>query len=243
MEITSKNGHKYIVGSLYRSLNTNPENFITHVHSAIDMVHARNKKASIIMGMDHNMDLLKTVNHHATSAFLDDIVEREVYPTITRPMHITQTSATLIDNVFISKDLHNSFDSGILMADISDHLPTLVLLKQNKLTKREPLEFASRNLTDTKIGQICDELIKMDWSGALNSECVTTNCNTFSKIVENTLNKFAPMKKVRISKNRRHIEPWMTKGIERSQKHKLKFYHATLKKNCNPEDMVKYKKY
>ena len=83
----------------------------------------------------------------------------------------------------------------------------------------------------------------MDWSGVLNSECVTNNCNTFSRIVETTLNKIAPRKTFRISKSHRHIEPWMTKGIERSRKHKLKLYHATLKKDCDPEELEKYKNY
>ena len=83
--------------------------------------------------MDHTMDLLKCHIHHATSKFLDGLTDREICPTITRPTHITQTSATLIDNVFVSKDIHKSFDSCVLMSDMSDHLPSLILLKQNNI--------------------------------------------------------------------------------------------------------------
>ena len=94
----------------------------------MDTVHAKKGNKSLILGMDHNIDLLKSAYHHATLNFLDGLVNREIYPIITRPTRIMQTSATLIDNVFISKDLHKCFDSGILLSDILDHLPYLVLL-------------------------------------------------------------------------------------------------------------------
>ena len=152
VEKIAKSRQKFILGSLYRVPNTNPETFTSHVHNVIDTVQTEKDNKSLLLGMDHNMDLLKSSSHHATSIFLDGLVNREVYPTITRPTHITQTSATLIDNVFISKDLHRCFDSGILLSDMSDHLLSLVLLKQNKLTNKGPLEFLSKNLTDGKIG-------------------------------------------------------------------------------------------
>ena len=170
IEITAKSGRKFILGSLYRASNTNPETFTSHVHNVIDTVHTEEDNKSLLLGMDHNMDLLKSSSHHATSIFLDGLVNREVYPTITRPTHMTQTSMTLIDNVFISKDLHRCFDSGILLSDMLDHLLSLVLLKQNKLTNKEPLEFPSRNLTDGKIGQLKEELNKVDWNEVLNSD-------------------------------------------------------------------------
>lgn len=45
------------------------------------------------------------------------------YPLISRPTRITNcTSATLIDNIFV-KSLEDNFTSGLLLTDISDHLP------------------------------------------------------------------------------------------------------------------------
>ena len=59
---------------------------------------------------------------------------------ITRPTRITQNSATLIDNIYISNNLQCSFDSLILIEDISDHLPTVALLKQTKMSDKTPIE-------------------------------------------------------------------------------------------------------
>ena len=58
------------------------------------------------------------------------------------------------------------------MSDMSDHLPSLVLLKQNKISDKEPLEFQSRHLTDAKIGKIQQMLMEQDFNGSLNSDDV-----------------------------------------------------------------------
>ena len=213
------------------------------MHKIADIVHAKKGNKSLILGMDHNMDLLKSAYHHATSTFLDGLVNREIYPTITRPTCIAQTSATLIDNVFVSKDLHKCFDSGILLSDILDHLPSLVLLKQNKLTSKEPLEFLSRNQTEAKISCIKNELNKVDWNGVLNSDDVSRNCETFSNIIETTMDMVAPLQNYRISGKWRYIKPWMTKGIERSSRKKIQFYKKILKWGSSKNDVNIYKQY
>ena len=64
----------------------------------------------IILGMDHNYDLLKSDTHKATEEFFDLMINNELWLTITHPTHITQNSATLIDNIFISSKLHRQFD-------------------------------------------------------------------------------------------------------------------------------------
>ena len=99
----------------------------------------------IVLGMDHNYDLLKSDTHRQTEEFLDQMVNSEMWPTITRPTRITQTSATLIDNIFINSRLHRNFDSMLILDDISDHLPSLVLLKQTKNKNKQPIEFKREN--------------------------------------------------------------------------------------------------
>ena len=61
------------------------------------------EKKDIILGMDHNLDLLKSNVHTETQTFLDVNFDNHLFPCITRPTRITKTSATLIDNTFISE--------------------------------------------------------------------------------------------------------------------------------------------
>ena len=84
------------------------------------------EKKEIILGMDHNLDLLKSEIHRQTQLFLNGLLEKNIYPTITRPTHICQNTATLIDNIFVNRNLHKYFESAIILEDISDHLPLLV---------------------------------------------------------------------------------------------------------------------
>ena len=56
------------------------------------------------------------------------------------------------------------------MEDITDHLPTVALLKQTKLLDKEPIQFESRNLSDEKIAAIKHTLDQIDWNGELNKE-------------------------------------------------------------------------
>ena len=46
------------------------------------------EKKEIILGMDHNLDLLKSGPHKQTQLFLNDLLDKEIYPTITRPTRI-----------------------------------------------------------------------------------------------------------------------------------------------------------
>ena len=102
------------------------------LQSIIDTVKHKKGDKELILCMDHNVDLLKCSAHRAMKDFLDGLIDRGVMPTITHSTRVMQTSATLIDNNFVSSKLHQSFDSAIIFSGISDHLQLLVLLsKQN----------------------------------------------------------------------------------------------------------------
>ena len=54
-------------------------------------------------------------------------------PYVTKPTRITKSSATLIDNVFVPISLVQNVNSYIILEDMSDHLPTLVVFKNTEL--------------------------------------------------------------------------------------------------------------
>ena len=224
VEIRAKNGSQILLGSLYCSLNTNTKPFTDHLEETINMTRTKNPNTEIILGMDNNLDLLKSDTCKTTENFLDLMINRERWPTITRPTRITQRSATLIDNIFISSKLHRSFDSMVILDDILDHLPTLVLLKQTKLCNKKPIEFQSRSLTDKKFAAIRKGLNQVDWNGNLNSDNCDKNFNTFWDILENKLDETAPVKTIRISGKRCFQEPWLTTGLETASRTCRKLY-------------------
>ena len=91
------------MGSLYQPPNTSFEQLHHHFSETVPKVKSEDRDKQLILGMDHNLDLLKSNSHSATQKFLDTIINNGLLPTITRPTRITQQSATLIDNIFISE--------------------------------------------------------------------------------------------------------------------------------------------
>ena len=224
VEITCRNGTKLLLGSLYRAPNTNGKLFSEHVVEVLSRVKSRTPNMEIVLGMDHSHDLLKSDTHKQMEEFLDLMVNSEMWPTITRPTRVTQTSATLIDNLFISSKLHHQFDSMLILDDISDHLPSLVLLKQTKMKNKEPIEFKSRKLTEANFAIIRHSLNQVDWNGVLNSNDCNENFNTFSEILEAKIEETVPLRTIRISGKRHFQEPWLTTGIETSGRTCRKLY-------------------
>ena len=68
-----------------------------------------------IMG-DFNIDTLALSFSNQVNQFLDEIKSLYFLPLINIPSHITETSATCIDHVYVKH--------GVLNVTIADHLPT-----------------------------------------------------------------------------------------------------------------------
>ena len=126
------------------------------------------------------------------------------------------------------------------MSDISDHLPILTLLKQTKLLKTKPLEFESRTLTEKKIKTINQRLLQVDWSSTLCESSSDKNVNKFLSQVEGIMDEISLIKQIKISAKHRYVEPWMTRGLEKSSKRKHSSYKVTLKPTSTALDTEKY---
>ena len=100
----SKCGRPILIGSRYRPPNTDLDQFSDNLTNTVNRARATKGKIpyEIILGMDHNADLLKGNQHTPTHKFIKNIKNLNLYPTITRPSRITHHSAMLIDNIYVS---------------------------------------------------------------------------------------------------------------------------------------------
>ena len=89
IKIQTKNQKKIIIGSLYQPPNTSADHLHNHLSETIPKVKSEKKDKQLILGMDHNLDLLKSKSHTPTQKFLD-IISNGLLPSITRPTRITQ---------------------------------------------------------------------------------------------------------------------------------------------------------
>ena len=188
-----------MIGSLYLLLNVNENKLLRHLKETIPKIQNEKGGKNIILGMDHNLDLLKSHVHQSTQSLIDiiDIMARKkMHPTITRPTRITNTTATLIDNIFTDDNLFQSFNSCILIEDISDHLPAITLLKQTKILDKKPIQFKSRCLTDDKLKIVKNKLHRVDWIGEYNTNDVNINFVHFIQIINEKMDEVVQEKMV-----------------------------------------------
>ena len=238
IEILSSKGN-IIVGSLYRPPNTVEDRF----HELIDYVLESSNKESkqLILGMDHNLDLLQSHRHSGTNLFLDKMINNCCLPLITKPSRITKNSSTLIDNIFVSKGLQTDVESGLLINDCSDHLPCYAKLCDVMPGLKEPIKIETRKLTNPVINSIRDDLNKENWNKL--SELTTDEAfHDFHDKITTSLNRHAPIRTKTILKGKLD-EPWVTTSLKRSMSKQQFLYKKTLDKSCNETDRNKYKQY
>ena len=123
----------------------------------------------VIIGMDHNLDLLKLKTHQPTKLFVDKLLDSNMVPSITKPTRITKSSATLIDNIFIPLELAAVSSSYIIVEDISDHLPTLLVLNGVNTGKSCEHIIESRDLRPKRVNALRNEIGSVKWNVLLSN--------------------------------------------------------------------------
>ena len=133
-EVTLKNGKRLIICCIYRAPNTD----LALLNEHINLICSKNNSKKIYICGDFNVDLLQYDKRVETNDFIDQLYSYATYglqPLITRPTRITRDTKTLIDNIFTT-DLNSHKQSGIIINDISDHLPIYCMLSPDIFIKK-----------------------------------------------------------------------------------------------------------
>jgi hypothetical protein len=178
---------------------------------------------------DFNIDLLKDDIDRPTHDYLDLIYSHSLIPTIYKPTRITATTATIIDNILTNAE--NTVESAILITDLSDHLPTILVSDMNfdvKYKQKNKYVY-KRCHTGDNIDRFKQELSKINWKTILNNNNADDDYNAFNKIVIELYDKCIPVKKRSSKYKKDPRSPWITKGILKSINTKNKLYKQYLR--------------
>ena len=151
-------------------------------------------------------------------------------PLITKSTHFYSNGNSLIDNIFTNFNKHLIYN-GILITDISDHLPIFSIfdLLKNK-TNDTPIFKYIRNHSQNNILKLNLSLQKVDWTDIYSCSNINIAFNHFIKIFTKFYNICCPLKKI---KNKRYInnKPWITKSLLKCihKKNKLQKNYYKLK--------------
>ena len=135
-----------IVGNIYRP----PRTFV----QALD-----NTNLNIVLGGDFNINLLKINESETCCEFFDLLTSQSLFPNITLPTRLTNGGGTLIDNLFckMNKSLKKN-TAGILLNQLSDHLPCFTLLETDRVHNSKPKFTRIFKQNDDAIQQIKNEI-------------------------------------------------------------------------------------
>ena len=230
---------RFILGSVYRPPNTDPDEFIKWFQTTVDTLK---DDSEMIIGLDHNLDLLKSDIHRPTKEFLHTILDLGLMPTITKPTRISHSSATLIDNILINQSENEIYDSYVLQDNTSDHLPCVCILPDVKAAKRDKKTITTRSMKRMNIQRLKEELHNTNWDPILG-KCDNLNQKTESvlQLLNDHINHFLPESTKHISYKKLRREPWITSAIMRSIKKSKTLYTQQLHGTDNQKR--KYREY
>ena len=230
---------KPVVCSVYQPPNTTKNKFNNLFEKLIKKINKTTKHS--LIGLDHNLDLLKSHWHKPTQSFIETVLSNAHIPCITRLTRITKSSATLIDNILISRDIYNSINCGIAISDLSDHFPCIITWPNIIKNKKTNLTFEMKKLDKKSLPEIKKEL-SCNWDQLLIGKEVNKSYQLFHSKLTQTLDKFTEIKKIKIPYKKIIKEPWLTKGIMNSNKKQLQLYKHWLQ-NKTAENYDRYKHY
>ena len=208
--------------------------FLVSYTSLVCAMKKENPKG-IVIGLDHNLDFLKSDIHQATHDFIQSNLDFGLIPTVTRPTHITSSSATLIDNIIVSQNLCCAYSCSILIDDTSDHLPTICVLNSLSSSKKEPTIIRSR---DTRLCNLCalkENLKIYNWRSDLANPSPSKNMEVIHSKLKATIDLCIPYHERTVNHKQIRREAWLTASIKISIEKNKKLYAKMLKGECNKD--------
>ena len=197
----------------------------------------------IIIGIDHNYDLLKSDLHNATHDFINYNLDHDMWPVITKPTCITRSTATLIDNIIVSSEIYSSYLCGILIDDLSDHLPCLLVARNIKLSKKEIPSITSRKVTPKTISRMKELLEQKDLCGDIKLGSINEAFDHLHYSISSVIDQVSPYEQYTPSKQMYRKDPWLPVGLLKSIKKQKKLYQKTLVHPNNTTLHEQYRQY
>ncbi|XP_042079132.1 uncharacterized protein LOC121814946 [Haplochromis burtoni] len=177
IEIMNEKKRNVIISCIYRTPSSSIDTFNEWIEKTFASV---NQKLLFICG-DFNIDLLNPTRLKAIDDFTDTMYSLSLYPTITKPSRITSHSATIIDNIFTNV-MDFQINSGLLVCDITDHLPVFTLCDCDLKKIDTKIMIAKRTINEEAIHAFNFDLAQQDWSSVYEESDVDKAYDNFLDI-------------------------------------------------------------
>ena len=180
---------------------------------------------------DYNIDLMKIEVDVTTSQFCDTITSNLFVPHITCPTRITNTTSTLIDNIFSNSLNFMDGISGNLTINISDHLAQFLIIPEDcyKFTKKHNLFKRDKKNFDRE--NFILDLPEINWVNIISIDKNHPNhsFNSSETKINSLIDTYLPLKKHTNKEINLQFKPWITCGIRKSIQRRDNLYKRFIK--------------
>ncbi len=190
----------------------------------------------LIVGGDFNINLLDNVKN--ADSFMDLLTSHSLYPSIFKPTR--PSSNALLDNIFLSWP--TLADSFVLMYDVSDHYPIIARLfnavtSDSCVNKKKYVRVHS----DANMNSFRTKLSACKWDNVYNASDVNVAYNELHTAVSTSYHSAFPLQLCNSDARKKHIKPWMTRGLLLSAKNRSRLYRDYLKGKVSKENYNRYR--
>ena len=231
-----------IVASIYHPPNSSKKVFLKEYELLIKYLKSDNSK-DIIIGIDSNFDLLKSYQHNSTKKLLDITIDFDLWPTITKLTRITKSSATLIDNIMVNSRIYDSYQCGIILSDLSDHLPCILIVHNAKMKHKPRKAIWCRKITKKTLEQIKTKLASENLTGLSSKGTVNDAFDIVHEKILGVIDKIAPYESYLPGKCTYRKEPWLLTSLLKCIKKQKKLYALSISRFATEREIEHYKDY
>ena len=132
---------------------------------------------------------------------------------ITQPTRVTDHSATLIDNIFVSKP--GNVISGNIVSDLSDHFPIFCVAKQALVgggEHHDPVTFKYRVHNEFTLNLLYSRIANTNFDSVLNSHDINVALSQFYDILYDIYDTCCPIR-IKTLSSKDIQKPWITRDI------------------------------
>ena len=207
IEINKPKKKNIVIGCLYRHPHfNNLDDFFLYINSTLTKLSK--EKKDIYLAGDFNLDLMKYNTNTKSRDFNNIITSYGYLPLITQPTRISNTTSTLIDNIFTNAFTLDN-ESGNILIEFADHLTQFVSIKKEIYpTKKKPEYKLDNSKFDENL--FLDDLSIQNFTNSDNAN------ERFSDLLwkyESCVKRHMPLKKLNKKEIKKKQKPWITKEI------------------------------
>ncbi len=190
IELLMEKKKNITVSCLYRT----PGSCIDSFNSWVEETFTKTNQKTMFICGDFNIDLLNPNKHRMTDDFINTLYSLSLHPKITRPSRITSHCATLIDNIF-TNILDNNITSGLLINDITDHLPVFIAYDCNYKKRFQYNRPQYRRIrTEDSLNALKNDLMEYDWESIYRENDVNLAYDEFVRVFKLLYDKNCPVR-------------------------------------------------